>query len=187
MVAKAIFRFWNVELSFAFAFVRGSTMRLSAVLLAGAMCLGAGHALAGDMVIHAGHLIDGVTKEERAQVSILIHDDRITAVVPGFVPAPEGGEVIDLSNATVLPGLIDCHDHITANFDGGNPIVEAVTRTDFDDAFASVGNAENTLMAGFTTIRDVGADPHVVIALKKAVAKGGIAGPRMFVAGPPPG
>jgi imidazolonepropionase-like amidohydrolase len=143
-------------------------------------------AMARDVVIHAGRLIDGESKTERTQVSILIHDDRITDVLPGFV-APAGADVIDLSNATVLPGLIDCHDHITSSFDGGNPVAEAVTRTNFDDAFASVDNAEKTLMAGFTTIRDVGADPDVVIALKKAIAKGEVPGPRMFVAGPPLG
>lgn len=141
---------------------------------------------AKDAVIHAGRLIDGVTGAARTQVSILIHDDRISDVRPGFV-SPEGAEVIDLSNATVLPGLIDCHVHITSNFDGGNPVAEAVTETDFDHAFRSVGNARDTLLAGFTTIRDVGADPGVVIALKKAVAKGEIEGPRMFVAGPPLG
>ncbi len=150
-----------------------------------ALCIGQS-AMAKDVVIHAGHLLDGESKTERAQVSILIHDDRITAVQNGFV-SPAGADVIDLSNATVLPGLIDCHDHITSNFDGGNPVAETVTRTDFDEAFLSVGNARNTLMAGFTTIRDVGADPDVVIALKKAVAHGDIVGPRMFVAGPPLG
>jgi len=160
-------------------------MKISATVLAAVLAF-AGQAQAKDIVIHAGRLIDGVEKTERMQVSILIHDDRITAVQPGFV-TPDGAEVIDLSNATVLPGLIDCHDHITSMFDGGNPVAEAVTRTDFDDAFASVGNAEKTLLAGFTTIRDVGARPGVVIALKKAIAKGEIPGPRMFVAGPPLG
>ena len=161
-------------------------MRIAATALATILALAAGEAAAKDIVIHAGRLIDGVSKTERAQVSILVHDDRITAVQQGFV-TPDGAEVIDLSNATVLPGLIDCHDHITSMFDGGNPVAEAVTRTEFDDAFASVGNAEKTLLAGFTTIRDVGANPGVVIALKKAIAKGEIAGPRMFVAGPPLG
>ena len=151
-----------------------------------AALLMAQQAAAKDVVIHAGHLLDGESKAARAQVSILIHDDRITGVQNGFV-SPAGAEVIDLSNATVLPGLIDCHDHITSSFDGGNPVAESVTRTDFDDAFLSVGNARNTLMAGFTTIRDVGANPHVVIALKKAIAHGDIAGPRLFVAGPPLG
>ncbi len=146
----------------------------------------AGPASAKDVVIHAGRLIDGVTKTTRQNVSILIHDDRITAVQAGFV-TPAGAEVIDLSHQTVLPGLIDCHDHITSSFDGGNPIAEAVTQTAFDSAFQSVGNARLTLEAGFTTIRDVGAEASVVIAMKRAIARGEIEGPRMFVAGPPLG
>ncbi len=162
-------------------------MKFRIIAAALALSAGAGQALAGDVVIHAGRLIDGVSKAPRSQVSILIHDDRIASVEPGFVDGPAGAQVIDLSSATVLPGLIDCHDHITSTFDGGNPIAEAVTRTAFDDAFLSVGNAERTLMAGFTTVRDVGADPMVVIALKKAIAKGAVAGPRLFVAGPPLG
>ncbi|WP_304179876.1 amidohydrolase family protein [Phenylobacterium aquaticum] len=155
-----------------------------AVVLAAA-CLGT-PALAKDVVIHAGHLIDGVGKTPRAQVSILIHDDRITSVEAGFV-SPAGAEVIDLSNATVLPGLIDAHDHITGEFDGGNPIVEAVTENGYDSSYVSVGAAWRTLQAGFTTIRDVGGQNEVVIAMKKAIAKGHIPGPRMFVAGEPLG
>ena len=133
--------------------------------------------MAKDLVIHAGRLIDGVSAQTRANVSILVHDDRITAVEAGFV-TPHGAEVVDLSKATVLPGLIDCHDHITSYFDGGNPIAEAVTVTNLDAAFVSVAAAKATLEAGFTTIRDVGADPYVIIALKKAIQKGEIEGPR---------
>src|SRR5881398_553450 len=81
-------------------------------------------ALAEDIVIHAGHLIDGISKTPRSNVSIVIHDDRIVSVDPGF-SSPEGARVIDLSNATVLPGLIDCHVHITSQFDGGNPVAES--------------------------------------------------------------
>ncbi len=160
--------------------IRRRLLGASAALLAAS----ASQALAKDVVIHAGHLIDGVTKTERDQVSILIHDDRITAVQPGFV-SPAGAQVIDLSNQTVLPGLIDCHDHITATWHAGDPIRLAVTRTDEDDAIESTVSARNTLLAGFTSIRDVGASTPVIIALKKAVNAGVVEGPRMWVSGEP--
>jgi imidazolonepropionase-like amidohydrolase len=163
---------------------RGRLGLLAAV--AGLALAAAAPASARDLVIHAGRLIDGVSKTPRTQVSILVHDDRITSVEPGFV-TPAGAEVVDLSNATVLPGLIDCHVHITGEFDGGNPVAEAVTTTGYDSAYVSVGAAKRTLQAGFTSVRDVGADPMVVIAMKRAIAKGEIEGPRMFVAGPPLG
>ena len=143
-------------------------------------------ASAKDAVIHAGTLIDGVSKQPRANVSILIHDDRIVSVSDGFT-APAGAEVIDLSRSTVLPGLIDTHVHITGQFDGGNPIVENVTQTRFDAAVRSTVYARNTLLAGFTSLRDCGGDTDVDVALKKAIADGAIPGPRLWVSGLPLG
>ena len=151
-----------------------------------AFAVSCGSALAGDIVVHAGRLIDGIDKTPRANVSILIHDDRIVNVEDGFV-APAGAEVIDLSHQTVLPGLIDCHVHVTGQNDGGNPVSEHVTRTDYDSAVRSTAYARNTLLSGFTSVRDVGAHAGVVIALKKAIADGIVEGPRMWVAGPPLG
>jgi imidazolonepropionase-like amidohydrolase len=143
-------------------------------------------AQAKDLVIHAGRLIDGTGKAPRTQVSILVHDDRITAVQAGYA-TPAGAEVIDLSNATVLPGLIDDHVHITAGFHKGDPIHTAMTRTSFDDVIEATGFARDTLMAGFTSVRDVGADTTAIVALKRAIAGGVIPGPRMWVSGSPLG
>lgn len=143
-------------------------------------------AMAKDLVVHAGHLIDGVGVKPRDNVSILIHDDRITGVQDGFV-TPAGAEVIDLSTATVLPGLIDMHDHITSAYTGKNPIAERVTHSDLDTAFNSVSFARKTLEAGFTSVRDVGAETGVIVALKHAIAEGKISGPRLWVSGYPLG
>ena len=143
-------------------------------------------ASAKDTVIHAGRLIDGVSLQPRNQVSILIHDERITGVQSGFV-TPAGAEVIDLSHSTVLPGMIDCHVHVTSQFDGGNPTAEQVTETRFDAAVKSTAYARATLLAGFTSARDVGADTGIIVALKKQIARGVVPGPRLWVSGAPLG
>ncbi len=158
---------------------------MKSLLLAGAAVALAHGAYAADVVVHAGHLIDGVTKAEHGPSTIVIHDDRIVSVSEGLQPGPAGATVIDLSTKTVLPGLIDCHDHITQSFHKGDPIRNAVTRTAFDDEIDAVNNARAELMAGFTSVRDVGADTQVVVALKKAVNAGEIPGPRLWVAGSP--
>jgi imidazolonepropionase-like amidohydrolase len=143
-------------------------------------------AQAADVAIHAGRLIDGTGGAPKTQVTILVHDDRVISVTPGFTQ-PAGAGVIDLSNATVLPGLIDCHVHITGQFDGGDPVRELVTETDYDAAYKNPAYARATLEAGFTSVRDVGASTELVVAMKRAIAKGEIAGPRMWVAGAPLG
>jgi imidazolonepropionase-like amidohydrolase len=143
-------------------------------------------AQAADVAIHAGRLIDGTGAAPRSQVTMLVHGDRIVSVTPGFTQ-PAGASVIDLSNATVLPGLIDCHVHITGQFDGGDPIRELVTETDYDAAYKTPAYARATLEGGFTSVRDVGASTELVVAMKRAIAKGEMAGPRMWVAGAPLG
>jgi len=139
-------------------------------------------AWASDIAIHVGTLIDGTGAAPAHNVTVLIHDDRIAAIQPGF-SAPAGAQVIDLSGATVLPGLIDCHDHITASFHAGDPIRDAVTRTNYDDEVDGINNARAELLAGFTTIRDVGAATPVIMAVKRAINAGQIPGPRMWVSG----
>jgi imidazolonepropionase-like amidohydrolase len=141
---------------------------------------------AADIAIHAGRLIDGTGAAPRANVTILVHDDRIVSVTPGFTQ-PTGSTVIDLSRETVLPGLIDCHVHITGQFDGGDPVRELVTTTDYDAAYKTPAYARATLEAGFTSVRDVGASTGLVVAMKRAIARGEIAGPRMWVSGAPLG
>jgi len=166
-------------MAFSTTLARGLVAAVAAAVLAAP-------ALARDLVIHAGQLIDGVSAAPRTKVSILVHDDRITGVQDGFV-APAGAEVVDLSSATVLPGLIDAHDHITMQYSGRNPIAERFTTSEIDTAFKTIGYARRTLEAGFTSIRDVGGDLGVVVALKHAIAAGEVAGPRMWVAGYPLG
>jgi imidazolonepropionase-like amidohydrolase len=135
---------------------------------------------ARDVVIHAGALLDGVTETPRRNVSVRIHDDRITAVEAGFT-APAGAEVIDLSTQTVLPGFIDCHVHMAAKLPSrANATEYRLTHSDIDRAFDGAVFVRAMLQQGFTSARDVGGGDDTV-AVRNAIAAGKIAGPRLWV------
>lgn len=151
--------------------------------LAAALLCWSSVAAAKDVVIHAGHLIDAVSGKVADRMSILISDERITAVQQGFV-TPAGAEIVDLSQATVLPGLIDCHVHMASGIIGeGGGLAQRFTSTTTDQAFRTVGNAAMLLNLGFTSVRDLGTNTEVIVGLKKAIAQGVIPGPRMYVSG----
>jgi imidazolonepropionase-like amidohydrolase len=160
-------------------------VKLRNALAGVAACLSmgaAGQASAQDVVIHAGRLIDGLSGQPRSEVSILVRDDRIVGVEQGF-QTPAGAKVIDLSQATVLPGLIDAHTHVTSLNRTGNGIAKNMTYSPLDTALAATVNVGKILRSGVTTVRDLGGLYGTDIALKRSIELGEVAGPRMWVAG----
>jgi imidazolonepropionase-like amidohydrolase len=132
------------------------------------------------LAIRAARLIDGRGGAPLLNAVIIVDSTRITAV-GARLPIPSGTRVIDLGNATVLPGLIDCHTHVT----GGNPgdyYESLFRRSPIDYAVASPTFARRTLEAGFTTVRDVGSGEFIDVALRRAIDSGLVVGPRMRVA-----
>jgi imidazolonepropionase-like amidohydrolase len=158
-------------------------MKTVAPLLTAALMLGSvvRPACADDVIIHAGRLYDGVSDRRRDHVSIVIHDERITAVEQGYVQLP-GAVIIDLTAATVLPGFIDCHVHLSSPLPGhGNFVENWLTRSSLDRAFDAERYARHMLDQGFTTVRDLGGGPETV-ALMHAIDSGTVAGPRIVAA-----
>jgi imidazolonepropionase-like amidohydrolase len=154
--------------------------RARSLMLIVSLCSLARHAAAGDVVIHAGSLFDGTGETPRRQVSVVIHDDRITAVTAGFI-TPPGAEIIDLSGATVLPGFIDCHVHIAGKLPSRvNATEESLTHSELDRAFDGTVFVRDMLQQGFTSVRDVGGGDDTV-AVRNAIDTGKIPGPRLWV------
>ena len=133
-------------------------------------------------IIHAGRLIDAVADVPRERVSIVVEGERIAAIEDGFRAAAAGDEVIDLSAATVLPGLMDMHVHLTSEHSRRSEI-ESVKKGEADRAYDSIVFAERTLLAGFTTVRNLGDQMNVSIALRRAIEEGKVRGPRIFTSG----
>ena len=133
--------------------------------------------------IKAGRLIDVTAGKLLTDQVIVIADDRIREVGPaGSVKVPDGARIVDLSDSTVLPGLIDTHTHITG--DPTTPPYHGFGISLPRAALKGAANARVTLAAGITTIRNVGADGFTDVALRDAINDGDVPGPRMFVSGP---
>ena len=131
------------------------------------------------VAVRAGRLIDGRGGAPVANAVILVEGERITAVGPNLA-IPAGVPVVDLSGSTVLPGFIDAHTHVTSQ--PTNYMEDLFRRSPIDVAVTSHVYARRTLEAGFTTVRDVGATELVDRALRDAINRGDVPGPRMQVA-----
>jgi len=133
------------------------------------------------IVIRAGKLVNVDAGRLQTNQMIVVHGGKIEAVGENLA-VPAGATVIDLSKMTVLPGLIDCHTHLADTGDA-EPL-HVLQRTSAETAYAAIPNARVTLLAGFTTVRDVGVyRAFNDVALRDAIANGIVIGPRMFVAG----
>ena len=132
-------------------------------------------------ILHCGKLIDVKNKKVLSNISIFISGNKITDVKEGFVQPSGSDKIIDLKNKTVMPGLMDMHVHLESETKKG-AAADRFTMNPADIAFESVGYAKATLMAGFTTVRDLGGS-GVNVSLRNAINKNQVIGPRVYTAG----
>jgi len=134
-------------------------------------------------VIHAGKLLDKPGNPPRGPSTLIIRNGKIAELLSGHQPGPAGATLIDLKDKFVLPGLIDSHVHLDSDAGGNAALIEAVTDSPARAAYRAAGNAKKTLMAGFTTVRNMGDGTGATLALRDAVAAGELPGPRIIDAG----
>ncbi len=156
------------------------------LLIAFVMTLMTTPVAAETLYVRAGQLLDIDSGERRADQAIVVEDGRIVRVGDADeIDPPSNARMLDLSDLTVLPGLTDAHVHFTSDHDkhGYRRLADSLPR----QTLTGARNARATLMAGFTTVRNVGAPGFSDVALRDAIAAGDIPGPRMLVSGPPVG
>ena len=133
-------------------------------------------------VIHAGTLIAEPGRPPMRNATVVVRGRRIAEVRSGFADVP-GARVVDLRTATVMPGLIDMHVHLVGLDDRLQRRLQEPFRDHEDEAYTAVHNARKTLLAGFTTVRDLGAEPRTILSLRDAINGGLFAGPTVIAAG----
>ncbi len=158
-------------------------MRVIAALL---FAVAATPALGASTYLTAARMIDPATGKAVANPAVVINGGKIVSIgTKATLAAPDGAETIDLGGRTILPGLIDMHTHLIGDASLGG--YSSIGETRESAAIWGVVNAEKTLMAGFTTVRNVGAGDFADVALRDAINEGLVSGPRMYVSGPPVG
>jgi len=139
---------------------------------------------AGTTFVHVGRLLaDPATGVVQRDKTLVIEGNQVVEVRDGFVSGDAGeARIVDLRDSFVLPGLIDSHVHLTGQ-QNPNARLEGVTQSDSDQAMLGAGYARRTLMAGFTTVADLGATNESIFALRDAVRRGDVPGPRIIASG----
>jgi imidazolonepropionase-like amidohydrolase len=149
--------------------------------LALALLLGGG-AVQAATLIHAGRVIDGVSDTVRTNQTVVVDAGKIVAIEAGFRAPATGDRVIDLESGTLLPGLFDMHVHLTSEYSKHSEI-DDYKLNEADVAIDGVVYAQRTLLAGFTTVRDLGDEYRASISLRNAINAGKVPGPRIIAAG----
>ena len=138
--------------------------------------------LEGATVIHAGSLLDGTGSDPVREMSIVIDDQVITRVETGYIEPEPDDIYLDLTGYFVLPGLIDMHVHLSSEY-SSKSYEESISLNPSDYAIRAVANARKTLLAGFTSVRNLGDSGNVTVSLRNAINKGVVPGPRIFSSG----
>lgn len=150
------------------------------ILLFAALLFGAISLNAQKTILHCGKLIDGISDQVQSKMSVIIEGNKIISVESGYTRGGSGDTVVDLKNKTVMPGLMDMHVHIESESTPTSQI-NGYVLNDADVAYDAQVYAERTLMAGFTTVRDLGGT-GVNVSLRNAINAGKVVGPRVYTA-----
>jgi len=151
-------------------------------LAAALLCALTAATVSARTLVYAGTLIDGVADTPKKEMTVIVDGERIAAVQAGYLAPATGDKVIDLKNATVTPGWIDCHVHLDQQ-NSPTSYNDWTTMNPGDYALRSAFYAKITLLAGFTSVRNLGDNKNSTLALRKAINAGWVEGPRVYTAG----